>query len=256
LVVAIGSQVLVAGMENGLVTSSDLGNMWAPVWMGQATQPVTCLLPSPDFTRDSVMLAGTGGDGIFRSTNAGRSWNLCNFGLRNFSVFCLAASPVWEWREPVFAGTEDGVYTSPNGGRAWKFSGLPGQSVLSLATYPYFSVQPILLAGVEAGGLWRSDDGGRNWQPVDLGLESELSVNAVYHPTPENIILGTTEHGIIYSTDAGKSWSSPASGPESVLCLAETIHPVSTSRHKLYAGTYMDGLWVSLNGGQSWNRFD
>ena len=76
------------------------------------------------------------GSHILRSRDGGRIWQLANFGLRNFTVISLAAAPVWERREPVFAGTLDGVYYSPNAGRAWKYCGLAGQVVLALALSP------------------------------------------------------------------------------------------------------------------------
>jgi hypothetical protein len=257
--------LLAAGLEGGIARSFDSGAVWQSCWIEQARAPVSCFVASPNFPHDAVLLAGTQGDGILRSTDAGRFWHLSNFGLRNFEVYALVSAGEWGWRETVYAGTADGIYVSPNGGRAWKFCGLKGKAVLALAASTEFAASPTLFAGTDGLGLWRSEDAGKTWQPVnftgaDSGASSApYSVNAIaWVPFPplsagdsprESILLAATaESGILRSTDGGDTWQftqAPGNDIPSVMCL-------SGLGSELAAGTLGDGLWTSPDQGRSW----
>ena len=254
LVLAHGRTLLAAGLDGGLARSVDSGASWVPAWIPQSKQPITCLLASPRFDQDTVLLAGTAGDGLLRSRDAGRSWELCNFGLRSFAIFALAAPAAWAWREPVFAGSQDGVYHSPNGGRAWKFSGLAGEVVLSLALHPAFPKPPLVLAGLEGHGLARSSDGGATWQTAGLGLPDGTSVNAILFSGPETVCLGTSEHGVLVSADGGQTWTRSSGAPATVFCLASagpwSLNPAVPPL--IYCGAYAAGLFSSADGGRTW----
>jgi len=114
---------------------------------------------------------GAAGGGILRSRDRGASWTVCNFGLHDYTVLTLAWAPLapedaWPRREILFAGTEEGVYRSPNGGLGWKRVDIDGV-FQSLAVAPDFHESGVVLAGSEESGLWRSDDGGYTFAPVD-----------------------------------------------------------------------------------------
>lgn len=243
-VLSLGKIVLAAGISGGLVYSLHEGKTWQGCSLEQTTQPVICLAASPNYFSDQVLLAGTAGDGILRSVNGGQSWQLVNFGLRDFSIYCLCPSNKWERKEIVFAGTANGVYYSPNGGRAWRFAGLDGITVLCLALHPDFSHVPAILAGTEDQGAWRSVDGGENWAQIELQSSESLTINALL-ASQDVWLLAASETGIFLSYDEGLSWKP-----------AETQLPgvLSFSEHAgiLYAATYQDGIYFSQDRGVSW----
>ena len=272
-VFANGRTLLAAGLEGGIAASRDGGRSWGRTWLEPGLGPVTCFAASPNFAHDGVLLAGAAGGGVLRSTDGGRIWGPANFGLRNFTLFALAAAgewaPVWEGgQEWVFAGTADGVYASPNGGRAWQFSGLAGMAVLSLAPSPDFAHDRTVYAGTEAEGLFVSDDGGANWTAVEMGVEGPLAVNAIGMPSPpahlpkgegrgltphpsprgEGIIrvVATSEYGVLFSPAPGLAggWRQMG-GPDEAACLGEI-------NGSLLAGTYGAGLWrLEGSGGET-----
>lgn len=244
-ITALGRVLLVSSLEGGIFRSSDGGSTWKLCRMDLIQSPITCFAASPNFKRDGVVIAGTAGDGILRSVDGGLSWQPVNFGLRDFHLLSLAASPQWSRREPMFAGTEQGLYLSPNGGRAWKFSGLEDQVVLSIAAQE-LNGQQMVFAGLESAGLYFSTDGGQQWQPVDLHLGGEVSVNCI-HLDHERVLAGTSEFGLVCSFDGGNHFRSPDFGPEGVLSL-------SSGADRILAGTMEDGLWSSLDGGKTWSR--
>src|SRR3954453_859178 len=131
-----------------------------------------------------AVLAGTYGDGLFRSVDGGQSWERIEAGLTASTFRLLRAEP---------AGTEPArVYRSADGGRSWQelegITRVPGHERWYLPYSPragaarnaYVSGDRLLVAA-EVAGLLRSEDGGRSWvcEPV-AGDEDVHHVTA--HP--------------------------------------------------------------------------
>ncbi len=169
-----GPVLLAGGTPHGAAfrpLASAAEDAWQAGWMDHTSAPVLQIAPAPHAEQSGVILAATGGEGILRSANRGRTWSLVNFGLRDFSVLALAWAPPpppgrWPAREVVFAGSERGLYRSPAGGLGWK--AVPGieAAVQAIAVSPAFHEDGMVLAGTEEAGLWRSTDGGRSFAPI------------------------------------------------------------------------------------------
>lgn len=251
----IEKMILAAGYPNHLVLSPDSGRTWFSGRVEQLSSAVTCFAASPNYRRDSTLLAGTDGDGMLRSTDSGNSWQLSNFGLRSLNILNLACAPAWDREvalssivynyEVVFAATDGGVYMSPNAGRAWRFAGdsLPPVPVLSIAvssdfkrsaTFSNAHYQGAVFAGTDGAGLYRSNDGGQSWQGI-ASLPGELAINAMCFDIQGTLYLGTSEHGILSSPDLGETWTSLLETEDVILCLA--MHGT-----RLLAGTAENGL--------------
>jgi photosystem II stability/assembly factor-like uncharacterized protein len=168
---------------------------------------------------DDAILAGTYGDGLFRSDDGGRSWDRVDGGL-TASTFRFVTAEL--------AGTEPArVHRSSDGGRSWeelegitRIEGheqwfLPYSPRAGAARNALVSGDRVLVAA-EVAGLLRSDDGGRTWvcEPV-AGDEDVHHVTG--HPDDPDIVyvsLGTAsltqrggEHGgIARSRDGGRTW--------------------------------------------------
>jgi hypothetical protein len=149
--------------------------------MSGCQSTVLVLAADPDVVNSGVLLAGTEGEGILRSTDRGGYWFPCNYGLRNYMILSLAWAPSappkqWPRREVVFATTEEGIYRSPNGGRAWKRADCPDAVYQIVAVSPHYHQDGLVLAGAEEDGLWRSSDGGRTFVQV---TNAPTQVNAL-----------------------------------------------------------------------------
>jgi hypothetical protein len=105
---------------------------------------------------------------VLRSADNGASWSRCNLGLRGFTVLALAwappppsdAFPAWE---TVFAATDEGVYRSPNGGRAWHACAGADGVFQALAVSTEYQHDDIVIAGTESSGLFCSSDRGHHF---------------------------------------------------------------------------------------------
>ncbi len=201
---AVGSSLLVGGAGHGVAYTLRDGS-WQAAWMDGVAAPIVTLAADPAQMDTGIVLAGAAGDGLLRSTNRGSSWTVCNFGLQEYDVLCLAWAPLqpageWPPRQVVFLGTGGAVYRSPNGGRGWKRCAGPDAPVQALAVAPDFHQGGAVLAGTEETGLWISRDGGYSFAPV---TGAPATVNALY-ALPDGWLLSDPA-GIWHSPD-GAQW--------------------------------------------------
>jgi photosystem II stability/assembly factor-like uncharacterized protein len=127
----------------------------------------------------------------------------------------------------------------------------------------------IMWIGSVGGGIWKTTDGGGNWEPINDFLPSLAVTAIVADPTDPAIMYASTGEGffntdalpgggVFKSTDGGDSWN-PLSA--TVPTGDPTGHPwgwvndlaISPDGATLLAAT-RSGLWRGLFGGTSWTR--
>lgn len=167
-----------------------------------------------------ALLVGTD-VGLLRSTDGGTTWTV----VLEQMVRAIAANP----RDPArfFAGTQPAaVWRSDDGGLTWRGLAGPGTAeeraawhlpgdtpieTIPVARIAAFASDPrapeTVYAGVEIGGVWRSDDGGDSWRARVAGLPS-LAIHAlVPHPLEPETLFAATDTGVYRSVDGGESWA-------------------------------------------------
>jgi photosystem II stability/assembly factor-like uncharacterized protein len=129
----------------------------------------------------------------------------------------------------VYAGVEDAaLFRSTDGGKTWhELAGLraqqgarwaPGAGGMGLHTILIDPTNPQrMFIAISAAGAFRTDDGGKNWKPINRGLRSQY----IPDPTAEvghcvhRIALNPARPGVLFmqkhwdvmrSDDAGNSW--------------------------------------------------
>jgi photosystem II stability/assembly factor-like uncharacterized protein len=166
-----------------------------------------------------VLLAGTYGEGMFRSDDGGRSWERIESGL-TASTFRFVTAEL--------AGTEPArVYRSPDGGRRWEeFEGiarlegndqwfLPYSPRAGAARNAYVRGDRLLVAA-EVAGLLRSDDGGGSWVCEPVAGDEDIH-HVTGHPDDPDLVYvslgsasltqrGGQHGGIARSRDGGRTW--------------------------------------------------
>jgi len=173
-----------------------------------------CLAVDPK-APDTVYV-GTSDEGFFKSSDGARSWDRLS-GVAYARITALAVSPVGG---ALYAGTEpSSLLVSRNGGGSWRelegLKNLPSASTWSFPPRPWTShVRSVALshedpdlvvAGIELGGVVRSEDGGESWQDQRPGAYADCHALAAHAAAP-NTLYEAAGGGYAESEDFGESW--------------------------------------------------
>ena len=264
---------LLAATTVGLFESSDAGVNWTRR-RSQRTWSVSIhpvLIGKADSTRE--VFAGSA-DGVFRSTNGGRSWSRVDLpgGRRNFErievchapsdgnvVYIFAASPnllqpdsdpmPYLWRRNFFGGPFERV------------DKLPRDLVTEQSWYDWFAaVAPnnpdvLYIGAINAHKGTRSPSGLWHWENISAqkytrSIHPDMHVIA-FSPDDPNIVYIGCDGGVFRSPNGGKDWESLNKG----LCLTEVEylaqHPEFESW--LIAGTQDNGT-LQYQGNEVWHH--
>ncbi len=155
--------------------------------------------------RQSTWFVGTAGGGLWKTTNAGTTWQCVSSRLGSVSIGDVAIAPsnpdiVWigtgeeNARNSVQWG--DGVYKSTDGGASWTHMGLRETFQIGhVEVHPtnpdvvYVAALGRLWGDNEERGVYRTKDGGATWERV-LFLDAKTgSIDVRVHPTDPDTVF-------------------------------------------------------------------
>ena len=172
---------------------------------GQSWQNVPNNLPGLDlhsFVADpadpSHAWAFSVGNGLFETTDKGRTWE-----LRQPGGWGALTAFVESGKTVLLGVGSTGLSRSDDGGRTWAPLGRPKGQLASLAASADGSV---LYAGTTEG-LSRSRDGGQTW--VATGLETVAVTVAAYAKDPNIVTVVDDKTRFFRSPDGGETWPGP-----------------------------------------------
>jgi photosystem II stability/assembly factor-like uncharacterized protein len=186
---------------------------------------------------------------ILKTTNAGLNWETMNTsGIYTLlSIFPLANNHVW-------AGGE----ASPNTPILLKYNESSNNWDL-LAQGTYASLNNITFYDIQNGWatgsfntVLKTNDGGENWYPVDLGLFSNDIINCIFVKDSLNIFIGSENGNILKSSDGGLQWVQINTG--SIDFISKIVFPSSQLGWAI-SKTYYAGhpnIFKSIDGGNTW----
>ncbi len=270
------------GINSGLVSAIKFRGIGPALMSGRildiAVDPVK---------RSTWYLATVGG--VWKTTNAGVTWQPIFDGYGSYSIGCVAVDPndrftVWvgtgENNSQRSVGYGDGLYKSTDGGRSFTKVGLENsEHIGNILIHPddgnvvYVAAQGPLWKEGGDRGLYKTTDGGRTWQKI-LDISENTGINEV-HMDPDNpevlyatsyqrrrhtwvLINGGPESGIHKSIDGGKTWKKInrglPGGDKGRIGLA--VSPVNSEivYAIVEAAGGQSGFYRSANRGESWQR--
>lgn len=238
---------------------------------------------------ENIWYVAVGSGGVFKTENAGVTWtpifdNEISYSIGSVTIDPSNPSIIWIGTGENVGGRHvgfgDGVYKSTDGGSSWKNMGLTtSEHISKVVVHPknsdvvWVAAQgPLWKSGGERG-LYKSTDGGQNWQKV-LGDDEWIGVTDVVidprnadvmyaatwqrHRTVAAYLGGGPGSGIHKSTDGGETWKPLKSGiPGSNLGkIGLAISPQNPDI--VYAAIELDrtkgGIFMSDNMGESWKK--
>lgn len=280
------SEYYVAVASGGVWKTSNAGTTFKPIFDKQGSYSIGCITMDPN--NPNILWVGTGennnqrsvayGDGIYKSEDGGKSWK--HKGLKNSEhigmiavdprnsnvVYAAAYGPLWS------AGGDRGLYKSVNGGNDWELileidehTGIneihldPRDPDLMYATAHQRRRHVwTYLGGGPESAIYRSKDGGQNWDKLSGGFPGgDLGrIGMDISPVNPDIIYAIVEAndkkgGFYKSSDRGASWTKASGKSTSGNYYQELIcDPVNVD--KIFAmDTYAS---VSMDGGKTFKR--
>ena len=171
------------------------------------------------------LVAGTHGDGVFFSADAGRSWEPRNGGLSSKDVYSIAAVEQ-DGGLTLYAGTQPAsLFRSRDFGQHW--SELPALRQVPSAKNWTFPAPPHLAhtkmmvfdprdpnmfyVAIEQGALLLTRDGGASWRDLDSYSSPNDKFRCDVHqvlllPSSPSTVFMSTGVGLYKSLDAGETW--------------------------------------------------
>jgi photosystem II stability/assembly factor-like uncharacterized protein len=238
----------------------------------------------------NVYYFGGVGGGVWKTTNGGITWQPIFDGQPISSIGALAVAP--SNPDVIYAGTGEadfrsdltygnGVYKSTDGGRTWTNIGLKNSRHISRIVVDPKNPEIVFVAAMGSAygagperGLFRSTDGGANWQKVLYRDENSGAIDAAIDPDRPQTVWAvllhdqrppwsayppaTTSGAIFKSTDGGSVWTPVTMGglPEGDWGRAGLAVARGTHGQRVYAliDAKEGGLFKSDDGGQTWLR--
>lgn len=229
-----------AAASGGVWKTTNSGTTFDPIFDDQSSYSIGCVTLAP--SNSNVVWVGTGennnqrsvayGDGVYKSTDGGKSWE--NMGLKNSEhigmilvhpedenvVYVAAYGPLWS------EGGDRGIYKTIDGGENWekvlevsKNTGFNeihmdprNPSVLYASSHQRRRHVFTYIDGGPETAIYKSIDGGSNWEKLSKGLPSGDLGRIGMDISPANpdviyaIIKATKGGGFFRSTDRGESW--------------------------------------------------
>ena len=227
--------------------------------------------------------------GVWKTTNAGVTWDPIFDGQGSYSIGCLAIDPhdrftIWvgtgENNSQRSVGYGDGLYKSTDGGATFKKVGLEhSEHIGKILVHPedsntvYVAAQGPLWKEGGDRGLYKTTDGGKTWDKI-LNISDDTGINEVLmDPTNPDILYasayqrrrhtwvlidGGPESGIHKSTDGGKTWNKinrglPGGDKGRIGMAISPINP-EVVYAIVEAADGKGGFFRSDNRGESWSK--
>ena len=274
---------------DGMYKSTDAGKTWTHLEALRDSQGIPSVAVDPrDPNRVFAAVAGhpygaNGERGIYLSTDGGASWNKVLSKDENVGGNDVEIDPsnpdtvyatLWQFRlgpwedANQYNGPGGGIFKSSDGGKTWKelTGGLP--KGITQAHVVIAPSQPARLFASVASvrgqtgqgsevGIFRSDDGGENWQkttndprPAGRIGGGDLSQPRVDPKNPDVIYVTSTV--TMKSVDGGKTWASFHGAPGGDDYQNMWINPNNPDTILLVSD---QGAQVTVNGGKTWSSW-
>src|SRR5262245_11786825 len=227
---------------------------------------------------------GSVGGGVWKTTNAGRTWIPIFDSASAASIGAIAVAP----SDPnvVYVGTGeadmrdsiqfgDGMYKSIDAGKTWKHIGLESTRQIGRIIVDPKNPNVVFVAALGHAyganpdrGVYRSRDGGATWQKVLFKNEDVGAIDLNFDPTNSQIVYAALWNvrrppwfiyapangpggGIFKSTDGGSSWKEIDQGipVENRGRIGISVSPANHNRIYAVVDAKAGGVFVSNDAG-------
>ncbi|MFA7326185.1 MAG: T9SS type A sorting domain-containing protein [Candidatus Kapaibacterium sp.] len=241
--------IYVGTYGSGLFVSKDAGTTWASLNRSKDNNGQNVVLESMHITAialtmDSTLLAGSYGDGVYRSTDKGDNWRRANSGTNN-TKFINQISVISS--DIILMATNDkGLMESNNDALQWVKYQPEADSLKDngITCFEYTSEGAVV--GTRENGIWFY-----NAQPYTEWLPSILRNFGVVDMTQLSngtLLAYDFDRGLVKSTNKGKNWDKVSLDPYGVTSFIVNTGSdfVLNVNDKMYKSSNLGTDWTEL----------
>jgi photosystem II stability/assembly factor-like uncharacterized protein len=237
-----------------------------------------------------VFYFGSVGGGVWKTNDAGRTWNPIFDSQAVASIGAIAVAPSDSNVIYVGSGEADmrssisygnGMYKSTDGGKTWAHIGLEDSRQIGRIIVDPRDANKVFVAALghaygpnQERGVFRSKNGGRSWQKILFKDENTGVVDLAFEPGNPKIIYASLWQtrrppwsiyapsygpgsGLYRSNDGGDHWgqvNGQGLPSEGLGRIGIAFAPSNPKRIYLIVDAKEGGLYRSDNSGQNWQR--
>ena len=241
--------------------------------------------------KPNLYYMGATGGGVWRTTDAGNSWENISDGFFGGSIGAVEVS-AWDNNVIYVGGGEAtlrgnvsygyGMFKSNDAGKTWASIGLKNSRHISrIRIHPknpelvYAAVLGDLFKSSEERGIYRSEDGGKNWKRILFTNAEAGAADLCMDPnnprilfastwrirrTPYSMESGGEGSGLWMSKDGGDTWTDISKNeglPKGVWGISGvSVSPVNSSRVYAIIENDNGGVFRSDDAGTTWKKMN
>ena len=235
----------------------------------------------------NLFYMGSTGGGIWKTNDAGNTWQNISDGFFGGSVGAVAVSE--SDNNVIYVGmgektvrgnvsSGDGIWKSENAGKTWKHIGLKNsRHIPRMKIHPknsdivFAAVMGDLYKPTQERGVYKSVDGGENWKRVLFSDENSGAVDLIIDPNNPRILYATTwdvrrtpyslssggKGSAMYkSTDGGENWNNISEHkglPKGIWGISGvTVSPLNSDIVWALIENEKGGIYKSTDAGKTW----
>ncbi|MBT3383336.1 MAG: glycosyl hydrolase [Prolixibacteraceae bacterium] len=232
---------------------------------------------------------GSVGGGVWKTGDAGKTWDNISDGYFGGSIGAIAVAP--SDANIIYVGGGEktvrgnvsygyGIWKSLNAGETWEYKALKeGQNIPRLRVHPenpnlvYAAVLGHVFGPNKERGIYRSTDGGENWEQVLFVSNEAGAVDLIIDPfnplilyastwkmkrTPYSLESGGEGSALWKSSDGGDTWQNISENkglPTGTLgIIGITASPVKRNRLWAIIEAENGGVFQSDDAGKTWHK--
>ena len=250
-----------------------------PTNVGGRMTAVVC-----DPANADVIWAGSAGGGVWKSSDAGKTWTSLWHAQPTLNIGSLAIDP--RNSALIYCGTGEanmsadsyagvGLFVSHDGGTTWTLlaasdrAGIPtriGAIVIDPFDVKHIRIGGLAFSDALPGGMFVSRDAGATWaRETFVSSSNYLCHSILFHPTARGVIFATVNErgaksGIWRTRNGGRTWAQLKTGLPPSESIRRTSLAIAPSRPDVVYALSADdrdkvlGVFRSNDGGETWRE--